>query len=123
MLLRAERAREQRDADTERCAELVDRQEVLLGERLGRGHQGTLAPDLDRAQERVQRDDRLAGADVALEEALHRDLAIEIPVDLRHRPLLVLRESERERLAIPPEQLTRGAEPLRRCTRPGRGRS
>ena len=42
-LLRADRAREQHAADAERCAERLERQEVLLGERLGRRHQRALA--------------------------------------------------------------------------------
>ena len=91
VLLRAKRAREQRDAHAERRAELVDREEVLLGERLRRRHQRSLSPGLDRAQERVQRDDGLARSDVALKESLHRDLAVEIGVDLAHRALLVRR--------------------------------
>ena len=121
VLLRAKRAREERDAHAERRAELVDRQEVLLGERLGRSHQRSLAPGLDRAQERVQRDDGLARPDVALQESLHRNLAVEIRVDLAHRALLVGGERERERLAIPGHELARGAERLRRRDRAGGG--
>ena len=67
-----DRAGHERAADAELGADALDRQEVLLGERLGRRHQRALAPDLDRPQERVERDDRLAGAHVALEQPLHR---------------------------------------------------
>ncbi len=54
VLLGPERAREQRHAYAERRAELVDREEVLLGEGLGRRHERALAAGLDRAQERVE---------------------------------------------------------------------
>jgi hypothetical protein len=47
---------------------------VLFRERLGRRHQPTLRSALDRAQQCVQRDDRLSRPDVALKQALHRDL-------------------------------------------------
>ncbi len=78
-------------------AERLERQEVLLGERLRRRHQRALAARLDRAQERVERDDRLAGADVALQQPLHRRGAREVGVDLGDRALLVLGERERQR--------------------------
>ena len=48
MLLRPQRARQQRDADSERAAELVEREEMLLGERLGRRHERALPSSLDR---------------------------------------------------------------------------
>ena len=46
---------------------------------------------LDRAQKGVERDDRLARADVALQQPLHRPLEREIAVDLGDRLLLVAR--------------------------------
>ena len=101
--------------DAELCADALDRQEVLLGERLGRRHQRALPPVLDGAQERVERDDRLAGADVALQQPLHRRRALEIDVDLAHDLLLVRRERERQRLAVALDQLAGLAE--RRCER------
>ena len=52
----AGRAREERAADAELEAEVGDREEVLLGERLGRCHERSLASGLDRTQERVQGD-------------------------------------------------------------------
>ena len=42
------RAREERDLDAELAARLLERQEVLLGERLGRGHERAFAARLDR---------------------------------------------------------------------------
>ena len=80
------RAGDERAADAELHADALDREEVLLGERLGRRHQRALASRLDRAQERVERDHRLAGADVALEQPLHRRRAREVGVDLARSP-------------------------------------
>ena len=68
----ADRAGQQAAGDAELAAELLDGEEVLLGERLGRRHQRALVAALDRAQQRVQRDHRLPRADVALEQPLHR---------------------------------------------------
>ena len=110
------RAREQRAADAELEAEVGDREEVLLGERLGRRHQRALAPALDRAQERVERDDRLARADVSLQEPLHRDGSREVAVDLADRLLLVRRERERQHRAVAVDEVSRLAE--RRSERP-----
>ena len=107
VLLRPQRARQQRDADAEGRAQLVDREEVLLGERLGRRHQRALPPHLDRAEQRMQRDDRLPGSDLSLEEPLHGDGPVEIRVDLRHRALLVRSEGERERRPITRDELAR----------------
>ena len=44
---------------------------VLAGEDLGRRHQCRLAAALDRGQHREQRDDRLAAADIALQQPHH----------------------------------------------------
>ena len=105
-LARTQRAREQRDPHAERRAELVDREEVLLGERLGRSHERPLPSGFDRAQERMEGHDRLPRAHLALQEALHRGRALEVGVDLRDRALLVERQRERERRAIAVDQLT-----------------
>ena len=101
-------------------AQRLEREEVLLGQRLGRRHQRSLAPALDRAQERVERDHRLAGADVALQQALHRHRPGEIGVDLLDRALLVLGQRERQRRAVALDQLAgRG----RAASRPRRRRA
>ena len=68
-------------------------------------------PALDRAQQRVERDDGLARADVALEEPLHRTRLRQVGVDLRDRLLLVLRQLERQQLAV----ARRSARPARRA--------
>ena len=88
------RAREQRHRHQLAGHELGDGGEVLLGQRLGRRHQRGLHPLLDRAQQRVERDDGLARADVALQQPLHGNRAGEVDVDLAHRLLLVRRQRE-----------------------------
>jgi hypothetical protein len=60
-------AGEQGDLDAELAARFLEREEALLGKRLGRGHERALPARLDRAQQRVERDDGLARADLALE--------------------------------------------------------
>ena len=67
----------------------LQRGEVLLGQRLGRRHEHRLHVVLDRAQHRVQRDDGLARADLAHEQALHRPRRGELLVERRDRPRLV----------------------------------
>ncbi len=122
MILRAQRAREQRHPHAEWRAQLVDREEVLLCERLGRGHERALPAGLDAAQERVERDDGLPRSHVALQETLHRHGTIEVAVDLLHRPHLIRGEPERKRLPVVGDELAGGAETLRRrrLTRHGR---
>ena len=112
-LARRQARREQRDADAELRAELLDREEVLLGERLGRGHQRALPARLHGPEQRVQRDGRLARADVALEEPLHGRRAAEVGVDLGDRVLLRLGERERQRLAVPGRELAGERQRLR----------
>ena len=99
---------EERDTDAELRAQPLDREEMLLGERLRRRHQGALAPCLDRAQQRVEGDGGLAGADVPLEQALHRRRPGEIGVDLGDRAVLRRREREREHVAVRGDELRRG---------------
>ena len=105
--LRLDRAGDERAADAELHAEALDREEVLLGERLGRRHQRALPSRLDRPQQRVERDHRLARADVALEQALHRRRPGQVGVELGDRLLLVLGQHERERAAVARDQLAR----------------
>ena len=82
------RARHEHAADAELEADRLDRQEVLLRKRLRRRHQGGLVATLDGAEQRVERDDGLAGADVALQEPLHRHVLREVAVDVGDDPLL-----------------------------------
>ena len=100
----ADRAGQQAAGDPELAAQLLDGEEVLLGERLGRRHQRPLVAALDRAKQRIERDRGLPGADVPLEQPLHRRRAGEVAVDVRDRPLLVLGQHERQRRAVALEQ-------------------
>ena len=100
------RAGQQPDADADLPAELLDREEVLLGERLGRRHQRAAVAAFYGAQQRVERDDRLPRADVSLQEPLHGRGAAEVGVDLGDGALLVGRELERQRLPVALDQLT-----------------
>ena len=100
------RAREERDLDAQFAARLLEGQEVLLGQRFRRRHQRALLPSLDCPEKRVQRDDRLARADLALKEPLHRRRLCEVGVDLLDRALLVRREREGEQLAIARRELS-----------------
>ena len=60
-----------------------DRAVVLLGEHLGRGEQRRLAAGVDDAEHRAQGDQRLAGADLALQQPVHRVRLGEVGLDLR----------------------------------------
>jgi len=84
------------DAIREALAEEMrrDPRVVLLGEDLGRGHQGALVSALDGGQQGAERDDGLPGADVALEEPVHRPGGSEIGADLGDGPLLVAGQPE-----------------------------
>ena len=64
-------AGQQVEADAGGLGERRERVEVLAGEDLGRRHQRRLAAGLDRGEHGEQRDQRLAGADVALQQAVH----------------------------------------------------
>ena len=61
---------------------------VLARENLGRRHQRGLAAGLDHRGRREQRDDGLAGADIALEQAQHALGLAEIGIDGGDRPAL-----------------------------------
>ena len=106
-LLRAHGAGEKNTAHAELRTERLEGQEVLLGERLGRCHQRALPLVLDRAQQRVQRDDGLPRADVALQQPLHRRRLREVEIDLGDRPFLVLGQHERKHAAVALDQLAR----------------
>ena len=67
----------------------LERAEVLLGEGLGRRHQGGLMTGLDRAQHRVDAEDGLAGSHLAHQQPLHRLGLAEVGVDLLDRAALI----------------------------------
>ena len=81
-LLALAAAGEPGDRDAERRQPADQLLQVLLGQDLGRRHQRALPAGVDRARRGQRRDDRLAGADVALQQAMHRNLAAEVGVDL-----------------------------------------
>ena len=58
---------------------------MLLGQHLGRRHQRRLPAGLHRAQHRQQRHQRLARADIALQQPQHAPVGAEVGVDLRQR--------------------------------------
>src|SRR5579883_2888085 len=61
---------------------------MLAREQLGRRHERSLPPSLDRRQHRKQGDDRLAAADITLQQAKHALAARHVALDLAQRPLL-----------------------------------
>ncbi len=101
----------ERDPDTlDRGQQLIEGRRVLLGQGLGRRHQRRLVAGLERAQHRVQGDHRLARADVAHQQPLHRPAGDQVRVDLVHGPALAARELERQRLEPAADQLAGGLE-------------
>ena len=78
---------------------LDERAVVLLGEDLGRRHERDLEAVLHRHHRRQQRDDRLAGADVALQQPLHRPRLLHVGDDLGERLALPVGQLERQHRA------------------------
>ena len=127
-----ERAGEQGDAGAggvavelagaaERAEQLADAAGVLGGEDLGRGEQGRLAAGVDDLGHGPQRDDGLARADLALQQPVHRLVAVELGGQLLpHRPL-PLGELERQRGVDGVEQAA-GPRAAGRCRARGRRR-
>ncbi len=74
---------------------------VLLGQHLGGRHQRGLVPAVDPGEHRGHRDQGLAGADVALQEAVHRHPPLEVTQDLVDRPFLGTGEGERQAFSQP----------------------
>ena len=54
---------------------------MLQRKHLGRRHQRALPAGLDRTDERGERNGSLTGADVALEQALHRLIRVEVALN------------------------------------------
>jgi len=61
---------------------------VLAHQNFGRRHQGALRAAFDRREHREKGHDRLAGADVALQETQHALRRGEIGIDFGHRRAL-----------------------------------
>ncbi len=75
----------------ERADEPRRRLRVLRGERLGRGQEHALQPGLGGADQAVEGDDRLARADVALQQPPHRHVPAQVALELVQRLQLVRR--------------------------------
>ncbi|KGS71199.1 hypothetical protein X979_6010 [Burkholderia pseudomallei MSHR7527] len=97
LVLRLQAAGEPRDRHAERLEPAAQLARVLLGEDFGGRHQRGLVAGVDRLRGRERRDDRLAAADVALQQALHRVRLREVVRDLRDDALLRGRERKRQR--------------------------
>ena len=67
-----------------RLGQRRQREEVLAGEDLGRRHHRRLPAGLDRGQHGEERDQRLAGADVALQQPVHPEAGGHVGGDLGH---------------------------------------
>ena len=92
---------------------------MLLGQHLGRRHHRRLRARFHRTQHRQQRHQRLARADIALQQAQHAPLGRQIGVDLRQR-LTLRRRSACSRTAPAPWP---AALPSPVSARPGRART
>ena len=99
---------EERHLHPERPEQPAERQQMLLGEDLGRRHERRLIARFDRRQHGQRGDDRLARADVTLEQAIHRVRLRHVGPDLAPDPLLGAGERERQGLAQPPGQRALG---------------
>ena len=111
-------AGQQRQAEARGLQQPADVEEMLLRQDLGRRHEGHLEAVLHRDERRQQRDDRLAGADVALQQPVHRLRPLHVVDDLADRLLLVARQLERQH---PPRRLADGVghhDRARACDRP-----
>ncbi len=70
---------------------------MLLREDLGRGEQRSLAAGIDHLQHGPDRNDRLARADLALQQPVHRVIKLELVRDRRAGQLLADGQLERQR--------------------------
>ena len=115
--LRRRGSRQQRDAHDLAGHQRLQRREVLLGEDLGRRHEDGLHVVLDRAQDRVQRDDGLARADLPHQQPLHRARPARSRVEHGDRRALVAGQLERQQLVAPAPVSAGGAVEHRRAAR------
>ena len=97
LLLRRAEAREQLDLGRERREALGKRRPVLLGQHRRRHQHRDLHAVGHRLERRTQRDFRLAVADVAGHEPVHRPRALHVAFDVLDRAQLVRRLLEAER--------------------------
>ena len=103
-------AREEGEPDAERLEEAGGGRRVLPREELGRRHDRRLAARLYRVEAGEEGDERLARADVALEEPRHRPRRGHVRRDLGGRFHLAARELEGQALdQAPLEKAARGS--------------
>jgi hypothetical protein len=112
---------QQRHADAERLEQPAKRREVLLGENLRGRHHRRLVPRLHRRAHREGRHHGLAGADVALQQPVHRVRRGHVAADVVPHALLRRRQREGQARAQPAEQLA--ARPHRHAALPRRARA
>ena len=98
-------AEDRLERDAERQEQRREFGRVLRGENLGRRHQRRLHAVARRQHDRRGGDERLAAADVALQQTVHRHVARHVVPDFENRPALRAGERERKR---PPRTLRAG---------------
>ena len=116
-LLRRQRAGKPRDAHAQAFEPQRQLAVVLLGEDFRRRHERDLLARFDGLQRGQRRDDRLAGADVALQQPLHRRRALQVMRDLAPHALLRARQLERHALEQLPRQRARAGQHRRPAQR------
>ena len=112
---------QQRHADAERLQQPAKRREVLLGENLRRRHHRRLVPRLHRRAYRQRGHHGLAGADVPLQQPVHRVRRGHVAADVVPHAFLRRRQREGQARAQPAEQLA--ARPHGHAALPRRARA
>ncbi len=90
-------AGQQREPQAARRREAAERRKMLARQNLGRRHQRRLPPGLDAGRHGEQRDQRLARADIALQQPQHAGPARKVSADLLQCLHLRARQRERQR--------------------------
>ncbi len=110
---RALAAEERLDAQPKRQQQRRQLAGVLPRKQLGGCHQRRLHAVLRREQHRRRSDQRLAAADVALQQAVHRHVAAHVGPDLEDDLALRAGQRERQRTLEPLQQVGRHAQRAR----------
>ncbi len=105
---RALAAEDRLNAKAERLQQRCQLARVLPGQQFGRCHQSRLHAVCGRQQHRRRRNQRLAAADVALQEPVHRNVAPQIVPDLADHPALRAGQRKRQGRFKPFEQVRQG---------------
>ncbi len=101
---RRSRPGQERPTDVGCVKQRPNRAGVLVGQYLGRRHHGRLRTGIGGARECLRRHERLAGADVAEQHAVHRLRLVHVGKYLGRRLHLVIRQLERYGFAQEPER-------------------